>query len=207
MKLRVLGAIMATSLLLAACSDHEPGQPTAPADPGGGEPTVGAPSGTKTMPAVPKVANPVTNLKTFQQDPCTMLTKGQAKKLGFAAKIFPDDNLKEFGPACQWQNAHGDYVSVLLHVDQPLGIGGIYRNHYQTTPYAYFEPVDITGFPGVFSAEVDQRPDGSCNMAVGVTDTQIIGLRNRVDDTPGAGDVCEILKQAAAAAVSTMSKG
>lgn len=208
MKLRCVAAVAAVSLFLVGCSDDEPGGggPTA-GIPGGptadvpGEPTDGLPAG------APKVANPVANVDKYQQAPCDAIPKAEAAKLGFDTKIELDLAYSE-GPSCSFENENGDSFSLVLSKKQPLGIGGIYRNHQQDPEfYEYFEPIDVGGFPGLFVNSIDNRDAGACGLAVGVTDTQIISLVGSVDDTPAVGDVCDLLKRAGEAAVSTMSKG
>lgn len=211
MRLRALGVLTLATLLLAACSDDEPSgnglpntEPTVDGEPTVDVPT-GDPSGVPTD--APKVANPVTNVDKYKSSPCDMLTKQQATDLGFDAKIGREASA-DLGPACEWQNDNGDNISIVLHSKQPLGIAGIYRNKAQfPDQYAYFEPIDLGGFPGVFAAPIDGRADGSCQLAVGVTDQQVIVLTDQVDDTAGAGDVCDIIKRAGEAAVATMSNG
>lgn len=207
----VLG-IAAAGLVLASCSDDpragtpSGNQPTVDVPT---EPTVSVPGDAPTdgVPAnTPKVANPVPNLDGYKADPCTMLTEPQASDLGYDAKIeSPKDAVS--GPECKWHSNSGDDFSIVLQSKQPLGIGGIYRNHSQQ-PYAYFEPVDIAGFPGVFNDTLDERADGFCGLDVGVTDQQIITLTaTTTQGGPDQGDPCGLLKKAAGAAVKTMSKG
>lgn len=198
------GFVMAAIALFAVgCSDEKPnGDPLPP-----GTTTTAASASVPTNdPAEgPKVANPVTNLEKFKQAPCDMLSKSQAAELTFDTKIAKVTDA-DFGPECEWENKAGDFISIVLHNKQPLGISGIYRNHQQYPDIdAYFKPVDIAGFPAVFADSVDRRPNGACGLSVGVTDQQIISLANRIDDTAGI-DSCDLLKRAAEAAVTTMSK-
>lgn len=197
-------ALAAIALFAAGCSDEEPnGDPLPP----GNTTTAASASVPANDPAAgPKVANPVTNLEKFKQAPCDMMSKSQAAELTFDTKIAKVTDA-DFGPECEWENKAGDFISIVLHNKQPLGISGIYRNHDQFPEIdAYFEPMDIAGFPGVLADSVDRRPNGACALSVGVTDQQVIVLTNRVDTAAGI-DPCDLLKRAAEAAVTTMSKG
>lgn len=199
MKRALLMALMAVSLVAVGCSDEEPGTPTPPLD----TPSAGAPSGGGGEVDAPKVANPVADVDKFTQAPCDMVTKEQAAELGFDAKIEPEADTSQ-GPACDWRNEANDDFSIVLLKDQPLGISGIYRNHQELPELdAYFEPIDVAGFPGVFGDSTDRRPNGMCTLTVGVTDQQVIVVTNYVKNT----DPCEVVKKAAEAAVTTMSKG
>lgn len=199
MRLRVLSAAtMAFAVLVAGCSD-DPGVDGVPTE----GPEVSQPGNGEQPPAnAPKVANPVQNLDKFMKSPCDMLTKAQAAELGYDASIKPEADSGQ-GPACEWSDDGYGSVAIVLLNNQPLGIAGIYRNKEQTPNlYKYFEPVDVAGYPGVFSDSYDARPQGGCGLSVGVTDTQVISLSDRVD-----GDPCDLLKRVAEAAVTTMSNG
>lgn len=212
MRLGALAAVAVLALGLAGCSDD----PRTGGTPGG-EPTVDAPTEpTADVPGdpsgapvdAPKVANPVQNLDKFTQSPCAMLTKAQASELGYDAEIgVPADQKEE--PECKWRAETRDNFSIFLNENQPLGIAGVYQNKQQDPEYyAYFEPVDVAGFPGVLVDTYDDRPNGVCGLAVGVTDTQIISVVGTIDrGGPGQGDTCGLLKKAAEAAVATMSQG
>lgn len=203
MRLRVLSAIsLATAMLLAGCSDDEPSNGTTPPI---GTPTGSGPGDPSGSPVdAPKVAKPVQNLAKFMSTPCDMLTKEQASQLGHDSKIESEPSDSQ-GPRCRWRGENGTQFSIVLLKNQPLGISGLYRNHQEDPEfYAYFEPADFAGFPGVFADAYDGRPDGGCGLAVGVTDQQVISLVSIVE---GSGDPCAILKPAAEAAVATMSAG
>lgn len=203
MRLRAFSAMTAiAALLLAGCSDEEPPNGTQPPV---DTPTVSVPGDPNGAPSdAPKVAKPVQNVAKFMTTPCDMLTKGQASALRYDSKI-ESEPADSQGPRCRWRSADGSQFSIVLLKNQPLGIAGLYRNHQQDPEfYAYFEQVDIAGFPGVFADALDDRPDGACGLAVGVTDQQVISVVSIVE---GASDPCAILKSAAQAAVTTMSAG
>ena len=193
------GAAVLVLATVAGCSDKEGGNPLpgGQPDPTGAQPPSSAPAN------APKVANPIANLDKFMGSPCDMVTKEQAQQLGFDAKVAPEADTSQ-GPACEWRNEAGDDFSIVLLKNQPLGIAGIYQNQERLPDfYKYFEPVDIGGFPGVFSDSYDRRPNGMCGLSVGVTDQQVITVTDYVKQD----DPCDVAKRAAEAAVATMSKG
>lgn len=136
------------------------------------------------------------------KSPCEMLTKQQAAELGIDVQIKPDTDTSQ-GPGCEWEDADGDFFHITLLKNQPLGIAGIYRNHQQS-PDAYFIPVDIAGFPGVFADGYDGRKNGSCLLSVGMTDTQIIVASVHILHEI---DPCPKLQKPTEAVVTTMSRG
>lgn len=189
-------------LLLAGCSDEEPGTGLPGSDPTGTQTTAPGTNPNGAPADAPKVTNPIEDLEQFMKSPCDMVSKNQAVELGFEASAKPESDTSQ-GPGCQWENDAGDNFTIVLLKNQPLGISGIYRNQQQYDGfYKYFEPVDIAGYPGVFSDSYDARPSGACTLSVGVTDQQVITLTDRVQ-----GDPCDVVKKAAEAAVTTMSKG
>lgn len=204
-----IGAMAVVMLVAASCSDENgvDGEPTVDLPTATGEPTASVPGGETGAPGVeaPKVANPVQSLDKFMTDPCAMITKAQAQSLSYP-QASPEKDTSN-GPGCEWAHETRDNFQITLLKDQPNGIAGIYQIN-QDAPYAYFEPVNIAGFPGVFHSYDDARSDGGCGLAVGVTDTQIINLVTlHGRGGPGEEDPCGLLKEAAEAAVTTMSKG
>jgi len=194
----VIVTAAACALLLSACSEDE-GRPVG--DPGDLPATSGPaqqPSD-EAPPDAPKVTNPITNLEKFKKSPCDMISDDRVKSLGFTNEIPKPDAPN--GPGCMWKNDDFENVGIGLLNNQPLGIAGIYRNQEQGL-YGYFEPVDVAGYPGVYSDAYDGRPSGACTLSVGVTDTQVFTVTTQVKSDP-----CERAKQAAEAALQTMSEG
>lgn len=207
---RTVGMVAALILTVAGCSDEAGGnggvEPTVDLPTATGEPTADVAGGESTAPPAdaPKVANPVQNLNKFMTAPCSMITESQAGKLDYPQATPEKDEGN--GPGCEWAHKSGDDFQITLLKDQPNGIAGIYQINKED-PYAYFEPVDVAGFPGVFHSYDDGRSDGACGLAVGVTDTQIINLVTlHGAGGPGQSDPCGLLKRGAEAAVTTMSK-
>ena len=202
----VAPAVFATLLLTASCSSDEPGTPTAGAQPPASqpaEPTADNPGG-ELPPDAPKVTDPVQNVDRFINKPCDTLTRDQAAQLGLNDNI-EEDLQNDQGPQCAYFNEKRDRLYVTFSKYQPLGIAGLYLNKQQTPEfYAYFEPVDISGHPGVFADATDLRPSGVCGLSVGLTDKQTVTM---VLDIQGEKDPCSILKKAAEFAVKTMKQG
>lgn len=198
---------LAALLLAAGCSDDEAGTPTGPTPAASEqmEPTADVPGMPSEMPDdAPKVEQPIENLDRFMSAPCDALTRSQAAEIGLDDDIQTNlDNAQ--GPQCALSNEKRDRLTIVFSKNQPLGIAGLYLNKQQSPDfYAYFEPVDIAGHPGVFADVADDRNDGLCAMSVGLTDKQIAAM---VIDIKGETDPCSTLKKAAKAAIQTMKKG
>lgn len=210
----MIAVLAAAVLVLAGCGD-EPGEPTAPQGTGGqptaggaegGEPTADIGEPTTGQVEAPKVVNPITGWEKFKADPCSMLTNAQASELGFAHKIVQPADQQAEGPLCQWTSAErGSRISLALASNLPRGLADLYRAPDQ---FAYFEPAEINGHPGVFAGKVDSRDRGHCVLRIGVTDEQVLHLDSGQNlETTYYDRSCEIIQQAAAAALSTMAKG
>ena len=52
----------------------------------------------------------------------------------------------------------------------PQNKGGISDIYDQQSRQAYFQPVTVNGYPGVFADTQDGRPSGSYTLWVGITD-------------------------------------
>lgn len=206
MKLRSATAALAvTALVLSGCGDGEAGEPTTGSGPTAGGPTADiGPTSSASDVAAPTVSNPIENLDKYKQDPCSMLTKAQATKLGYAADIRrPPD--QDNGPECEWLDKDTNSFTIVILNDQPQGLTGVYKNKDY---FGYFEPVNVAGYPGVFGGAVDDRKDGGCSLGVGVTDQQVINIGGQMNlGSPDRDRPCEVMQQAAEMALKTMSSG
>jgi hypothetical protein len=81
------------------------------------------------------------------------------------------------GPTCQWNGATNTSNSAFINVmtADKNGLSDIYTNN-DNKKYAYFEPVTIDGYPGVYAEPTDDRSQGSCTAWIGVTDRLAVGV-------------------------------
>jgi hypothetical protein len=82
------------------------------------------------------------------------------------------------------------------------GLSDTYRGGAEAFP-GYFEPTEVSGYPAVFNDLTDQRPNGACNITVGISET----LAFRSSFTAGPDDgakSCDLVKRVAAAVITTL---
>ena len=197
----IIAALVGLSLL-AGCSE-ESGTPvgSSAGTPSSAQSDDSSPQ-SSSVPGAPKVANPIENLEHFKKSPCDMLTDEQVSSLGFSRETPEPDGREAWG--CHWENPEKlESFGIGLLKKQPLGIAGIYRNNRQfDSMYKYFEPIEISGYPGVFSDSYDGRASGACTLSVGVTDSQVFTITTQVET-----DACEFAKRVAGAAIESMRSG
>ena len=76
---------------------------------------------------------------------------------------------------CVWKSSATEQNQIGL-TPLPQNTGGI-SDIYDNKPHSvYFEPVDINGYPGVYTDIQDARADGSCTLWVGVTDQLAVSV-------------------------------
>lgn len=211
----VLGAA-AVVLVAAGCSDSRTGTPipdgTAPA--GNGK-TSGSttPSGTTSTPrptnryGEPPVANPL-DATRFLSQPCAALTQAQLQSFDLPAQGKPDTEspvARHAGPFCGWTNSDRfNGVDVGFLTGNKNGLADLYRARGEGKWTGYWEETRVSGYPGVFHDVTDFRPRGSCNLAVGISDTLAfrVGTDGRLKERS-----CDFAKQVAGAVVETLKRG
>ncbi len=80
----------------------------------------------------------------------------------------------------------------------PQNTGGISDIYAQKAQQAYFEPVSINGYPGVYSAKADHRADGNCQLWVGVTDQLAVAVTPLISTGQNKSNPCGIAEKFAA---------
>ncbi|SEP54147.1 Protein of unknown function, partial [Amycolatopsis saalfeldensis] len=111
-----------------------------------------------------KVPAPL-SAQSLLDNPCSALSDAQLKQIGLAAGEVVQ------GPPtlCGWTSS-GNAQNRIDAGAVPQNKGGISDIYDQKAKQAYFEPVTIGGYPGVFADTQDGRASGSCTLWVGVTD-------------------------------------
>ncbi|GAA5128195.1 DUF3558 domain-containing protein [Haloechinothrix salitolerans] len=205
MKLRTATATLAaTATLLTGCGGGETGEPTTGGPTAIGPTAENGPTTRASEVTAPTVSDPIEGIDKYKQDPCSMLTKAQATKLGYSAEIKrPPD--QDNGPECEWLDEDTNSFTIVILNNQPEGMAGVYKNKEY---FGYFEPVNVAGYPGVFGGAVDDREDGACSLGVGVTDQQVINIGGQMNlGSPDRNRPCEVMKKAAEMAIKTMRTG
>lgn len=117
----------------------------------------------------PKVQNPL-DVSRFEQDPCLALTQAQAQALNVPYPGEPGE--LAFGKACSWgiSGMRSGRVSIDFLSEDPTGLSSAYKSN-ENGEFAFFEPLEILGFPAVAFDITDGRSSGQCAVGVGTSDT------------------------------------
>ncbi|MFI7672745.1 DUF3558 domain-containing protein [Actinophytocola sp. NPDC049390] len=198
-------------LIVTGCTTMSRGEPTpAPTT----ETSAAAPPSTSTgddgdVPShgAPKVDEPFEETARYEQDPCSMLTTGQARELNLPTTGEPDEI--PYGVGCKWRNTDTrGQVMISLLTDNDRGLSAVYAAD-QRGDLAYFVPLaDIDGHPAVASDVEDRRSTGICIVDVGLTDQLLMGIAlNLSQANVGQKDPCEVAADVAGMALQTMKDG
>lgn len=211
--MRLVVVFGALTLLLAGCSGSEAGTAVPGPTAGGETSTPGLPSGTANNQGsgdrhgAPQVANPLDATRYLTQ-PCAALTTQQLQGFDLPVQGRPDTDsavARNSGPGCTWTNSDiAETVGVGFLTGNKNGLVDLYRANDEGTWKGYWEETTVSGYPAAFHFTTDARPQGSCNLAVGISDT----LAFRVTEQGRLkGQSCDRAKQIAAAVVATVKAG
>ncbi|RJQ87703.1 DUF3558 domain-containing protein [Amycolatopsis panacis] len=197
---------------MAGCSSPTPGNATpstsAPADSVPAT-SVSSDAGQVPGPGVPKVQNPIDTAQVAK-NPCSSLTDDQANGL-FGGPLPGDPDLHSpAGPACNWDggSAHGyARVGVIVTNVAPQGLTSVYAS--KGTSYKYFQPLaPVGGYPAVAYDVSAERSPGECNMAVGISDTQVIDIAVRQQKSRiGSKEPCVSAQEVAVMVIGNIRGG
>jgi hypothetical protein len=154
-------------------------------------------------PTVPQVTNPL-DVGKYEQDPCAVLTPTQATQVFQAVRNRKSSG--NFAPRCTWYDSKDNSVSLSFLPGQG-GLSTSYKNGANSG--GYFEPApEVSGYPAVFSAVLDDRKNGGCQIGVGVKNDEIFTFSAILGKTsPSYSDPCSLVTKAAEAAVTTIKAG
>lgn len=151
----------------------------------------------------PKVDNPLPP-SIMDRDPCTVLTAVQVDTL------FSDDpdpgEARDTGVAhsCDWSDLNkGSMVGVQLVYGLHDGLSQVYAKKDQAAFFDEGQPVQ--GYPTVAYGPVDDRPNGGCNVSVGVADNLVVQADAKLPrSSVGKDDPCDAARQVADLVVTTL---
>jgi hypothetical protein len=196
----LLLTVLATTALATGCGGTTSGKPTT------GDPV--PPTSTSSLPseaqAAPNVADPL-DATAYLDRPCTVLDDAQLSDLGVVDPGIPNTEgaiAENVGPQCIW---HAE-----PEVNSTIDVGFITGGDKQglSTLYAaretqeYFQETTVRGYPAVFHSGVDLRAKGSCNISVGISNTQ--SFRSAEDGVLDASGACARAKKVAESVVTTL---
>jgi hypothetical protein len=135
-----------------------------------------------------------------------VLTAAQLKELSVGASG-NQVNDAPLGPQCAWKDSQGpstiNFGVIFLTSGQ--GLAGIYS---QKDTYKVFQPLlDTAGYPTVVAMSDDGRPQGDCEISVGVSNQLVIDVEGTVNGGPDKTNPCPRIQSIAAAMVTTMKGG
>ena len=196
------------TVVVAGCTSERNGTPVdGPTSEQSGEnpSTSVSPSDGETYGA-PRVSAPLDATK-FLPKPCEALSPVQLKGFGVSKPGEPTTTgavAENAGPFCTW---HADSA-----VDSTIGVGfltgnkkGLSDTYRGRSRFKFFEETTVDGYPAVFNDLSDGRPDGQCNVTVGISDT--LAFRAREEGGLVGQAACDRAKQVAAAVIATLKAG
>ncbi|MEV6909804.1 DUF3558 family protein [Amycolatopsis sp. NPDC051071] len=68
--------------------------------------------------------------------------------------------------------------------------------------HGHFEPVTVSGYPGVYAATSDDRPIGNCDLNVALTDQLFFAV---LDHARQGGTGCEFARAIAASVIASVN--
>jgi hypothetical protein len=152
----------------------------------------------------PTVKHPLDDSK-FVADPCATLNQSQLQYFGVSGEGRRSEDSN--GVGCLWSFGATGKTSVgVSFVPQvktglsntyQLNAAGVYKN-------GYFDPIEVDGYPAVYNFVGDLRPQGSCDLDVGISDQAFFGVH--VLGQPGT-DGCKAALSVAKAALQTIQGG
>ncbi|RSN66224.1 DUF3558 domain-containing protein [Amycolatopsis sp. WAC 04182] len=187
---------------MSACSTPKDGTPTPS---GGGSSTAPSSSaGQAPRPDVPKVAEPI-DLARFRAAPCDALTSTQAQDL-IGPKVEASPRNESAGPACAWvtPGTARPMINVIFGNAPNGGTAAVYAAKGKA--YKLVEPLEpIEGYPVTAYGVLDRRAEGGCNVALGTSDTETVGVAaEQSERNIGTKDPCDAARQAAISVLATL---
>jgi hypothetical protein len=127
------------------------------------------------------------------------------------AGVAGEDDSGALGPGCNWIDtfgASGQGLSFTL----VAGDGGLDFLYQSKSRYGLFEPQPaLQGYPAVLISSNDERKDGGCGFAIGLTDTQhlltTVQIRGGSNPAPRFSDPCGVAKEASDFALTSIKGG
>lgn len=152
--------------------------------------------------SAPKVPSPL-NTASITSDACATLSASARSTLGLGEGT---PRTTSNGPSCTFQEADdpGNQIDVTTVTANKNGLSDVYDTKGND---AYFEETQISGYPGVYAAALDDRSSGKCGLFVGVTDELSVNILAQYDHGAGASDPCPVVAKFGEAMIQTLKEG
>ncbi|MDI5981969.1 DUF3558 domain-containing protein [Amycolatopsis magusensis] len=208
--LGLTAAALAAGALLAGCGGGKEGSagniPTATV-PGGQPPAEAsdppASEGTGSgAGSAPRVSSPVDTEKVTG-DVCATLSSAKVSELGLTDPTPRDSST---GPTCNWNFTEGatNRLDISAQAKNPNGLSDIYD---QKDEFAYFEELEVGGYPAVYADITDARSSGDCSLYVGLNDQFAVRVSSTLSSGPDESRPCPVVEKAAEAMIDTVKGG
>lgn len=199
-----LGAML---LVTTACTTTQNGT-ASPSSSGSVESSADAPTSGLPGAGAPEVSTPIDTSK-FQQRPCSTLTEAQITDL-LGPDVKPKEDPNDLGgPSCFWHptSVTQAAVSVIYVTKNRRGLTSIYEQ--QGTKFPLFVPMDpIEGYPTVAYGQADLRSKGSCAIALGTSNEQIVDVSVALSEgNVGKKDPCAAAHEVATTVLTNLRAG
>jgi hypothetical protein len=209
--LRVAAGVVLVAIVATGCTSERNGTLIEPGATGSSQsnvndpPTSVSPTNDATYGA-PRVSQPL-DAAQFLKQPCAVLTEAQLARFGVSRPGEPDTDseiAKTSGPGCLWHASPtvDSTLGMSFLTGNKRGLSDTYRGRSR---FKFFEETTVEGYPAVFNDLSDGRPDGQCNITVGISDT--LAFRAREEGGLVGQAVCDRAKQVAAAVIATLKAG
>lgn len=166
------------------------------------------PSSDASSPKAPEVREPV-DASSFGSNMCSVLTDEQKSKFEISRPASPREVNGD--PSCSWSAlANGDLqigVTLNMSLRDKGGLNNLYSlEESGQWKDGYFEPVEVSGYPGAYVSIHDARERGSCSLTVATTDN--LSITVDIGDTKGDKESgCKAATNVAEAAIETIKRG
>jgi hypothetical protein len=201
----IVGTGLAAALLLAGCSDTEPGTPN-PATSGPAESSQST-SPTDDVPAhgAPKVDNPLDLSHFTTQEPCDVISEAEMTEF-FGSGVTGEPDIGAATTKCAWHVPRGQAgVIVTLTRGSAFSLSALYSNRDDMAVFDELAPA--SGYPAVSYNLGDERPQGRCTIRVGTSDTQTVDVSLALsEDKIGQIDPCEATHEVASTVIDNIKE-
>lgn len=152
-------------------------------------------------PRAPQVTKPLPS-DAFVQQPCTSIgdaERAALKKQGIALDAGKNDTTGPSHIACDYGDTKARFFVELSYTNDAQGLSGLYERHHDGDFANKWEPITLTGYPGVVTA------DSRCSVSVALTDSRYFTVAAYYLDESKPLQPCTQAKQVAQAVITTLT--
>jgi hypothetical protein len=153
----------------------------------------------------PKVRVPL-DATRFLSNPCAALTEQQLPGLNVNPPGNKGTNAvpNASGPGCVWSRSSAvNFLGVAFMVGNKNGLADLYRAHQSGDFRGYWIETTVDDYPAVFENATDDRADGVCDIAVGISETLAFRVNMQTRNGPKP---CDTVKLAASYVRANLQK-